>query len=85
MVHTCNSSYSGGRGRRITSARAKLGKPSLRNKRAGDMAQVIEHLPVKCKALVQSPVLQKEKKCIYILFPSPASSKDFRGSRTLSF
>jgi hypothetical protein len=60
VVHTYNPSYLGGRGRRILSLRpvwAKLARPHLKNKikdkRAGDIDQVVE-----C-GWVQQPVLQK--------------------------
>jgi hypothetical protein len=50
VVHTCNPSYSGGRGKRITSSRtawAKLVRPYLKKKkkeRILGMAQPVEHL-----------------------------------------
>jgi hypothetical protein len=54
VVHGYNPSYLGGRGRRILSSRpawAKLVvhflKSKIQNKRAGDIGQVVEHLPSK--------------------------------------
>jgi hypothetical protein len=70
VAHTYNPSYWGGRGRRIMSSRpiwvcAKLARSiSEANdtaKRDGGMAQVMEHLPGKCKHWVQSPVLKKNQ------------------------
>jgi hypothetical protein len=53
VIHTCNNTYSGSRGRRITSFEASPCKGSSKtpsqkqnkNKRAGVIAQVVECLP----------------------------------------
>jgi hypothetical protein len=58
-AHTCNPSYLGGRGRRITSpmlAQTKLARSYLKNKTnrnaCGYIAQIVDLLPSMCKALV---------------------------------
>jgi hypothetical protein len=57
VAHLCNPSYSRDGGRRITvqagqdkSTRSNL-KAKLKRKRTGCMAQMLKHLPSKCKAL----------------------------------
>jgi hypothetical protein len=54
--------------RRIISSRpalAKLVRPCLKNKKAGGVAQVVEHLPSICEAQdsIPSTVKKKEKLC----------------------
>jgi hypothetical protein len=61
-VHICNSSYSGGRGRRIKSLRLAykdqefVARPCFKNKnnktkRVGGVVQVLKHLPSILEAL----------------------------------
>jgi hypothetical protein len=69
VVHACNPSYSGGRGRRIMVQgwlRKKLktlSEKQTKSKRTGGLAQVFEHMHNKCEAL--SPkyyqILKKER------------------------
>jgi hypothetical protein len=67
VTHTCNTSYLGGRdqedrGSRQNQAKSEtLFKNNLKAKRAGGVAQVIEHLPSKLKALHLSPIQPKDK------------------------
>jgi hypothetical protein len=45
VVHTCNPNYWGGRGRQFeASLGKKVARLHLKNKRTGDMTQVVEHL-----------------------------------------
>jgi hypothetical protein len=39
----------------MTKAKKKLKKKERKRERAGSMAQVVEHLPSKCKALNSNP------------------------------
>jgi hypothetical protein len=68
-VHICNPSYIGGRSRRIVvqgqptqSTRPYLEKHTKVKKAGGGVAQVLEHLLTKCKALSSNPVLPEKKK-----------------------
>jgi hypothetical protein len=67
MVHACQPSYSGkckiGRlWSRLNWTKSKTIFKITREKMAKGMAQVVQHLPSKCEALVQTPVLPKKKK-----------------------
>jgi hypothetical protein len=61
LGYVCNPSYIGCISRKVTIQGwpSKNARPYLRSKtkRAGSMAQVIENLPSKCKALSSTPVL----------------------------
>jgi hypothetical protein len=63
-VDTCNSSYSGRRGKRIA-VQAQPGiilRPYLKNKQARTVVQVVESLPSKCEAQNSKPSTAKKKK-----------------------
>jgi dihydroxyacid dehydratase/phosphogluconate dehydratase len=65
MAHTSNPGYSGDRAQEDHSLRpGKYLKNTQHIKRAGGMAQVVEHLHHKSEALYsnQTPVCQKKKK-----------------------
>jgi hypothetical protein len=69
VTHTCNSSYSGDRDRRISvqgQPREIVQETYLENtqhkKGAGGVAQVVEHLPCKCEALSLNCSTTKERK-----------------------
>jgi hypothetical protein len=64
VAHTCNPSYSGGRDQedhrlKLVQANSSQDPMSKIQKRADGMAQVVEHLPTKCKA---STTKKKKKK-----------------------
>jgi hypothetical protein len=58
VVHACGLSKSGIRGRRI-----KVQSKPWQSERAEGVAQVVEHLPSKCKALY--PIFSTKKKTAY--------------------
>jgi hypothetical protein len=65
VAHTCNPSYSGGRDQENWGWRSawanSLWDPISKyptQRRVGRVAQVIEHLPCKCKALSSNPPVQ---------------------------
>jgi hypothetical protein len=68
VVHACNSSYLGNREIGRIMVQTSLGKKRdpiskiTRAKRAGGVAQVVEPLPSKCKALSSNPKTKKKKK-----------------------
>jgi hypothetical protein len=57
VVHTCNPSYSQGKGRRIVSSRLAPGKVMTlaQKQKAEDRVQVIECLPRMCGTLGSMP------------------------------
>jgi hypothetical protein len=68
MAHTCNPSYSGGRDQEIHGLSQPgqivlktLSRKILSQKRAGAVAQVVEHLPSKCEALSSKHQRYKNK------------------------
>jgi hypothetical protein len=75
VVHACNPSYSGGRGRRIISSRIAWTKVATSylntkhtkirqiNKRAGVTAEASEHMPNICEALCSTPSAPKKSVC----------------------
>jgi hypothetical protein len=71
VAHTCNPSYSGSRDEKDGGLKSAQGNsswdpiskiPSTKQNRAGTVAQVVEHLPTKCKALSSNPTPTKKKK-----------------------
>jgi hypothetical protein len=67
VVCAYSPSYSLSRNRR-SECKTLFGKIS-NAKRAGGMAQEVEHLPSKCKALSSNPSTAKNKKLINVIFP----------------
>jgi hypothetical protein len=63
VAHACNPSYLGGRDQEdftLKTVQANI----LKIKRADRVAQVVEHLPSKGKALSSSPILPKKNHII---------------------
>jgi hypothetical protein len=73
-MHTCNSSYLGGGGRRIESlrpAQEKVARPYLKNMKTeglGNMVQVVDHLFSMHQALGSIPSTGRKKKELHIFF-----------------
>jgi hypothetical protein len=67
VVQACHSSYTGNKGRRISlqTVRYNIQDPTrkiIQAKRIGEIAQVVECLPSKLKALCSNPSSAKNKK-----------------------
>jgi hypothetical protein len=61
-AHACNPTYLGGRNRRITVQGQLARKKKVGGRQVGSMAQVVECLPSKYKALSSNPSpIKKEK------------------------
>jgi hypothetical protein len=69
---TCHPSYMESVDRRIIvlAGRGIKERPYLKNKakRVGSVAQVVEHLPSKCKAVSSNPCTRGKKKFIHVLY-----------------
>jgi hypothetical protein len=58
VVCACHPSYVGGIGKRIV-VRGHTHQKKKAKKKAGNMAQVLEHLPSKCGGLSSNPIKKK--------------------------
>jgi hypothetical protein len=75
VVHACNPSYLGNRGRKITvqgQGKVSTKTPTekhTKSKRTGDMAQMVEYLPSKHEALSSSPVQKQSSGTVTVSQP----------------